>query len=148
MDPPVVEQVWPVASVSHNHAGLLGALKVANLLVSEEINPASGRRRSHSPCRFFIPLFTSWRGRPACFVGPAAVPTRREEDGRSNHLARFRPLTCSEMRQNVDPRSPVVLLLLLTLPLSQLPLSRSTSPHRGNCRPIRFEPPMLDFHEQ
>ncbi|KAM4628602.1 transmembrane protein 131 [Polymixia lowei] len=25
---------------------------------------------------------------------------------------------------------------------------QSVSPHRGNCRPIRFEPPMLDFHEQ
>nr|XP_043900642.1 transmembrane protein 131 isoform X1 [Solea senegalensis] len=25
---------------------------------------------------------------------------------------------------------------------------QSTSPHRGNCRPIQFEPPMLDFHEQ
>nr|XP_040040535.1 LOW QUALITY PROTEIN: transmembrane protein 131 [Gasterosteus aculeatus aculeatus] len=25
---------------------------------------------------------------------------------------------------------------------------QSASPHRGNCRPIRFEPPMLDFHEQ
>ncbi|TNM87610.1 hypothetical protein fugu_005831 [Takifugu bimaculatus] len=25
---------------------------------------------------------------------------------------------------------------------------QSTSKHRGNCRPIRFEPPMLDFHEQ
>ncbi|XP_034036534.1 transmembrane protein 131 isoform X2 [Thalassophryne amazonica] len=25
---------------------------------------------------------------------------------------------------------------------------QSTSPHRGNCRPIRFEPPMLDFREQ
>ncbi|XP_030582936.1 transmembrane protein 131 isoform X2 [Archocentrus centrarchus] len=25
---------------------------------------------------------------------------------------------------------------------------QSTSTHRGNCRPIRFEPPMLDFHEQ
>ncbi|XP_028299716.1 transmembrane protein 131 [Gouania willdenowi] len=25
---------------------------------------------------------------------------------------------------------------------------QSTSMHRGNCRPIRFEPPMLDFHEQ
>ncbi|XP_061593596.1 transmembrane protein 131 isoform X3 [Cololabis saira] len=25
---------------------------------------------------------------------------------------------------------------------------QSTSSHRGNCRPIRFEPPMLDFHEQ
>ncbi|KAL4656850.1 transmembrane protein 131 [Arapaima gigas] len=25
---------------------------------------------------------------------------------------------------------------------------KSTSLHRGNCRPIRFEPPMLDFHEQ
>uniref|UniRef100_A0A1A8BHX9 Transmembrane protein 131 n=2 Tax=Nothobranchius kadleci TaxID=1051664 RepID=A0A1A8BHX9_NOTKA len=25
---------------------------------------------------------------------------------------------------------------------------QSTSPHRWNCRPIRFEPPMLDFHEQ
>uniref|UniRef100_G3PKK0 Transmembrane protein 131 n=1 Tax=Gasterosteus aculeatus aculeatus TaxID=481459 RepID=G3PKK0_GASAC len=37
-----------------------------------------------------------------------------------------------------------VSLLLLTL----LPVSRSASPHRGNCRPIRFEPPMLDFHEQ
>uniref|UniRef100_A0A3Q3W0C9 Uncharacterized protein n=1 Tax=Mola mola TaxID=94237 RepID=A0A3Q3W0C9_MOLML len=24
---------------------------------------------------------------------------------------------------------------------------QQTSPHRGNCRPIRFEPPMLDFHE-
>uniref|UniRef100_A0A6Q2WTT3 Transmembrane protein 131 n=1 Tax=Esox lucius TaxID=8010 RepID=A0A6Q2WTT3_ESOLU len=28
------------------------------------------------------------------------------------------------------------------------PLSFSASPHRGNCRPIRFEPAMLDFHEQ
>uniref|UniRef100_A0A667ZTX3 Transmembrane protein 131 n=1 Tax=Myripristis murdjan TaxID=586833 RepID=A0A667ZTX3_9TELE len=37
---------------------------------------------------------------------------------------------------------------LLFLLLSRLPLSHSTSPHRGNCRPIRFEPPMLDFHEQ
>uniref|UniRef100_A0A3Q2VV07 Transmembrane protein 131 n=1 Tax=Haplochromis burtoni TaxID=8153 RepID=A0A3Q2VV07_HAPBU len=25
---------------------------------------------------------------------------------------------------------------------------QSTSTHGGNCRPIRFEPPMLDFHEQ
>ncbi|XP_019207024.1 transmembrane protein 131 isoform X4 [Oreochromis niloticus] len=25
---------------------------------------------------------------------------------------------------------------------------QSMSTHRGNCRPIRFEPPMLDFHEQ
>ncbi|XP_041440161.1 transmembrane protein 131 isoform X2 [Xenopus laevis] len=25
---------------------------------------------------------------------------------------------------------------------------KSMSLHRGNCRPIRFEPPMLDFHEQ
>ncbi|XP_064166359.1 transmembrane protein 131 isoform X2 [Anguilla rostrata] len=25
---------------------------------------------------------------------------------------------------------------------------KSASLHRGNCRPIRFEPPMLDFHEQ
>ncbi|KAG8452178.1 hypothetical protein GDO86_004101 [Hymenochirus boettgeri] len=25
---------------------------------------------------------------------------------------------------------------------------KSISLHRGNCRPIRFEPPMLDFHEQ
>lgn len=25
---------------------------------------------------------------------------------------------------------------------------KSASPHRGNCRPIRFEPPMLDLHEQ
>ncbi|XP_011472726.1 transmembrane protein 131 isoform X1 [Oryzias latipes] len=25
---------------------------------------------------------------------------------------------------------------------------QSTSPHRGNCRPIRFEPPMLDFYER
>ncbi|KAJ7993376.1 hypothetical protein DPEC_G00271770 [Dallia pectoralis] len=25
---------------------------------------------------------------------------------------------------------------------------KSVSPHRGNCRPIRFEPAMLDFHEQ
>lgn len=36
----------------------------------------------------------------------------------------------------------------LFLLLSQLPVFYSTSPHRGNCRPIRFEPPMLDFHEQ
>uniref|UniRef100_A0A3B3VP55 Transmembrane protein 131 n=1 Tax=Poecilia latipinna TaxID=48699 RepID=A0A3B3VP55_9TELE len=39
----------------------------------------------------------------------------------------------------------VACLLLL---LSHFPVSCSTSPHRGNCRPIRFEPPMLDFHEQ
>ncbi|XP_005995907.1 transmembrane protein 131 isoform X2 [Latimeria chalumnae] len=25
---------------------------------------------------------------------------------------------------------------------------KSSTQHRGNCRPIRFEPPMLDFHEQ
>ncbi|XP_072433108.1 transmembrane protein 131 isoform X1 [Chiloscyllium punctatum] len=25
---------------------------------------------------------------------------------------------------------------------------KAASYHRGNCRPIRFEPPMLDFHEQ
>ncbi|XP_062306395.1 transmembrane protein 131 isoform X1 [Osmerus eperlanus] len=25
---------------------------------------------------------------------------------------------------------------------------KSSAPHRGNCRPIRFEPPMLDLHEQ
>uniref|UniRef100_UPI00398E84E6 transmembrane protein 131 isoform X1 n=2 Tax=Pristiophorus japonicus TaxID=55135 RepID=UPI00398E84E6 len=25
---------------------------------------------------------------------------------------------------------------------------KTASLHRGNCRPIRFEPPMLDFHEQ
>ncbi|KAL6039334.1 hypothetical protein STEG23_014173 [Scotinomys teguina] len=25
---------------------------------------------------------------------------------------------------------------------------KSISLYRGNCRPIRFEPPMLDFHEQ
>uniref|UniRef100_A0A7N6BNT9 Transmembrane protein 131 n=1 Tax=Anabas testudineus TaxID=64144 RepID=A0A7N6BNT9_ANATE len=36
----------------------------------------------------------------------------------------------------------------LLLLLSHLPVSHSTSPQRGNCRPIRFEPPMLDFHEQ
>ncbi|KAG8003502.1 hypothetical protein GBF38_018662 [Nibea albiflora] len=42
----------------------------------------------------------------------------------------------------------LLLLLLLPLSLSHLPVSCSTSPHRGNCRPIRFEPPMLDFHEQ
>uniref|UniRef100_A0A4W6DTW8 Transmembrane protein 131 n=1 Tax=Lates calcarifer TaxID=8187 RepID=A0A4W6DTW8_LATCA len=36
----------------------------------------------------------------------------------------------------------------LLLLLSRVPVSHSTSPHRGNCRPIRFEPPMLDFHEQ
>uniref|UniRef100_A0A672GKI0 Transmembrane protein 131 n=1 Tax=Salarias fasciatus TaxID=181472 RepID=A0A672GKI0_SALFA len=36
----------------------------------------------------------------------------------------------------------------LLLLLSHLPVSCSASPHRGNCRPIRFEPPMLDFHEQ
>uniref|UniRef100_A0A8C6MK95 Transmembrane protein 131 n=1 Tax=Nothobranchius furzeri TaxID=105023 RepID=A0A8C6MK95_NOTFU len=35
--------------------------------------------------------------------------------------------------------------LLLLLPF---PVFHSTSPHRWNCRPIRFEPPMLDFHEQ
>uniref|UniRef100_A0A8C9V152 Transmembrane protein 131 n=1 Tax=Scleropages formosus TaxID=113540 RepID=A0A8C9V152_SCLFO len=28
------------------------------------------------------------------------------------------------------------------------PIFRSAPLHRGNCRPIRFEPPMLDFHEQ
>ncbi|XP_030057243.1 transmembrane protein 131 [Microcaecilia unicolor] len=27
-------------------------------------------------------------------------------------------------------------------------LQKSVSLHRGSCRPIRFEPPMLDFHEQ
>lgn len=36
----------------------------------------------------------------------------------------------------------------LVLLLSHLLVSHSTSPQRGNCRPIRFEPPMLDFHEQ
>uniref|UniRef100_A0A3Q3WF37 Uncharacterized protein n=1 Tax=Mola mola TaxID=94237 RepID=A0A3Q3WF37_MOLML len=41
-----------------------------------------------------------------------------------------------------------LLQVLAILFLSHLPVSRSTSPHRGNCRPIRFEPPMLDFHEQ
>uniref|UniRef100_A0A8C2WUC3 Transmembrane protein 131 n=1 Tax=Cyclopterus lumpus TaxID=8103 RepID=A0A8C2WUC3_CYCLU len=29
-----------------------------------------------------------------------------------------------------------------------LSVFNSHAPHRGNCRPIRFEPPMLDFHEQ
>lgn len=48
-----------------------------------------------------------------------------------------------EMATNMDAFFPVALLLL-----SHLPVSHSTSPHRGNCRPIRFEPPMLDFHEQ
>ncbi|XP_037106097.1 transmembrane protein 131 isoform X1 [Syngnathus acus] len=28
------------------------------------------------------------------------------------------------------------------------PPKMSTAPHRGSCRPIRFEPPMLDFHKQ
>lgn len=62
----------------------------------------------------------------------------------------FSLLTCFEMHPNMDTILPVVLqlLLLLMLPLSHLPLSCSTSPQRGNCRPIRFEPPMLDFHEQ
>uniref|UniRef100_A0A8C6TDC6 Transmembrane protein 131 n=1 Tax=Neogobius melanostomus TaxID=47308 RepID=A0A8C6TDC6_9GOBI len=44
---------------------------------------------------------------------------------------------------NMGASLPTVLFLL-----TYLFLSRSTSPHRGNCRPIRFEPPMLDFHEQ
>lgn len=65
-------------------------------------------------------------------------------------------LTCFEMHPNMGAIFPSALLqlpplllsLLLLLLLSQLPLSYSTSPHRGNCRPIRFEPPMLDFHEQ
>uniref|UniRef100_A0A665TWD4 Uncharacterized protein n=1 Tax=Echeneis naucrates TaxID=173247 RepID=A0A665TWD4_ECHNA len=39
-------------------------------------------------------------------------------------------------------------LRALLLLLSHVPFFHSTSPHRGNCRPIRFEPPMLDFHEQ
>uniref|UniRef100_A0A8D3BET9 Transmembrane protein 131 n=1 Tax=Scophthalmus maximus TaxID=52904 RepID=A0A8D3BET9_SCOMX len=43
----------------------------------------------------------------------------------------------------MDSIFPCLLLLL-----SRVPVFRSTSPHRGNCRPIRFEPPMLDFHEQ
>ncbi|KAG7228706.1 hypothetical protein INR49_008484 [Caranx melampygus] len=47
------------------------------------------------------------------------------------------------MHMNMDTIFPSLLLLL-----SRVPLSHSTSPHRGNCRPIRFEPPMLDFHEQ
>uniref|UniRef100_A0A8C4HI46 Transmembrane protein 131 n=1 Tax=Dicentrarchus labrax TaxID=13489 RepID=A0A8C4HI46_DICLA len=48
-----------------------------------------------------------------------------------------------EMHTQMDTIFPILLLLL-----SHLPVSHSTSPHRGNCRPIRFEPPMLDFHEQ
>uniref|UniRef100_A0A4W3JXY2 Transmembrane protein 131 n=1 Tax=Callorhinchus milii TaxID=7868 RepID=A0A4W3JXY2_CALMI len=32
--------------------------------------------------------------------------------------------------------------------IALLLFSFSASLHRGNCRPIRFEPPMLDFHEQ
>uniref|UniRef100_A0A671VBC0 Transmembrane protein 131 n=1 Tax=Sparus aurata TaxID=8175 RepID=A0A671VBC0_SPAAU len=51
-----------------------------------------------------------------------------------------------EMHTSMDTIFPILLLLLL--PLSHLPVCCSTSPHRGNCRPIRFEPPMLDFHEQ
>uniref|UniRef100_A0A4W6DSD3 Transmembrane protein 131 n=1 Tax=Lates calcarifer TaxID=8187 RepID=A0A4W6DSD3_LATCA len=47
------------------------------------------------------------------------------------------------MHTNMDTIFPSLLLLL-----SRVPVSHSTSPHRGNCRPIRFEPPMLDFHEQ
>ena len=43
----------------------------------------------------------------------------------------------------MDSIFPSLLLLL-----SCVPVFYSTSPHRGNCRPIRFEPPMLDFHEQ
>uniref|UniRef100_A0A4W6DUA6 Transmembrane protein 131 n=1 Tax=Lates calcarifer TaxID=8187 RepID=A0A4W6DUA6_LATCA len=55
-------------------------------------------------------------------------------------LNRFGELClCSTTRQ-----AQLILLLLL----SRVPVSHSTSPHRGNCRPIRFEPPMLDFHEQ
>uniref|UniRef100_A0A4W6DRH8 Transmembrane protein 131 n=1 Tax=Lates calcarifer TaxID=8187 RepID=A0A4W6DRH8_LATCA len=50
---------------------------------------------------------------------------------------------CFEMHTNMDTIFPSLLLLL-----SRVPVSHSTSPHRGNCRPIRFEPPMLDFHEQ
>ncbi|KAM4699945.1 transmembrane protein 131 isoform 2-T2 [Discoglossus pictus] len=34
-----------------------------------------------------------------------------------------------------------------TIGLNSYP-QKSVSLHRGNCRPIRFEPPMLDFHEQ
>uniref|UniRef100_A0A8C9YB76 Transmembrane protein 131 n=1 Tax=Sander lucioperca TaxID=283035 RepID=A0A8C9YB76_SANLU len=48
-----------------------------------------------------------------------------------------------EMPVNMESIFPSLLLLL-----SHLHVSHSTSPHRGNCRPIRFEPPMLDFHEQ
>uniref|UniRef100_A0A671V8Y0 Transmembrane protein 131 n=1 Tax=Sparus aurata TaxID=8175 RepID=A0A671V8Y0_SPAAU len=51
--------------------------------------------------------------------------------------------TSEELMDTIFP-----ILLLLLLPLSHLPVCCSTSPHRGNCRPIRFEPPMLDFHEQ
>lgn len=39
-------------------------------------------------------------------------------------------------------------VFLVVVLLSRLPFCHSTSKHRGNCRPIRFEPPMLDFHEQ
>uniref|UniRef100_A0AAX7TEQ9 Transmembrane protein 131 n=1 Tax=Astatotilapia calliptera TaxID=8154 RepID=A0AAX7TEQ9_ASTCA len=49
-----------------------------------------------------------------------------------------------EMHTNMEAVFPILIFLLL----SHLPVSRSTSTHRGNCRPIRFEPPMLDFHEQ
>uniref|UniRef100_A0A8C2WV74 Transmembrane protein 131 n=1 Tax=Cyclopterus lumpus TaxID=8103 RepID=A0A8C2WV74_CYCLU len=49
------------------------------------------------------------------------------------------------MSTDMDPCVSLLLLLLLS---SHAPVSRSEAPHRGNCRPIRFEPPMLDFHEQ
>lgn len=90
-----------------------------------------------------------------CFLGPAAVPTCRLSENMPAVLSScayiFSLLTGWEMHPNMDVTLPVTLQLLvmvLLLPLSHLPLSRSTSPHRGNCRPIRFEPPMLDFHEQ
>uniref|UniRef100_A0A8C5LRM1 Transmembrane protein 131 n=1 Tax=Leptobrachium leishanense TaxID=445787 RepID=A0A8C5LRM1_9ANUR len=37
---------------------------------------------------------------------------------------------------------------VLALALHVFLFFHSVSLHRGNCRPIRFEPPMLDFHEQ
>uniref|UniRef100_A0AAX7SX49 Transmembrane protein 131 n=1 Tax=Astatotilapia calliptera TaxID=8154 RepID=A0AAX7SX49_ASTCA len=51
-------------------------------------------------------------------------------------------LTCHCTYGDLWPAAPV-----LTVTSSGCS-SYITSTHRGNCRPIRFEPPMLDFHEQ
>lgn len=138
--------------MSHNDAGLLDAPNVVTF-VSEEAAIAAGAVLA-LPVDF-TPTFPSWRCHSVCFLGPAAVPTCRPEENTPDVVSPCAPmfslLTCLEMHPNMDVTLPVtlqLLVVLLLLPLSHLPLSRSTSPHRGNCRPIRFEPPMLDFHEQ